>query len=751
MSLHEVNSNMSKCFCFKNSNCQTSSIIFYIDFTYPTLQFTNDRVSYVIPGLNRGCSEIDSLLLSTFECFYSDSVCYPTVRNYLQHLYVLNINTLFQLTNAMNPKNFSWFNAKPLIYNSTLNHFSRDTPISTIIKSLFLEQWNPFYSYNEFYQLCSPKYCTYQERIQKNNIIGIIVTLISTIGGLAVSLRFITPYLVKLIMQLIAIILRKQQQHQQRLIVPTWSQRFKLLKQRIIRALHESFISLNIFPRRVFGNDTDQTSVKYYGKLATRLYFTLLIISFIILTLYTIAQQQMMTKEFYKPSFKTYNELIQTYGNQLKCSCSSISSSYGQFIEIQPIFHEICLSTFASNEMINNLAVSLSSNISIYDKRDYRRWIISHMQYLRGLCQISIQSIENSIDQLLSTLLISKDLLFESDFDQHIDTLVEQTKQNAPDNLNAIFFLIRNINFGNAILSTYGTNFKYIVNWVEESDLVFYAETEIYDNNCSCALHMNCTSEAYFIDDNSLEKVPITGLKIGCTPTESFLSSTLECFYDSSCVNIIKEYTNYSSTLTSLSNQSSIDNITIGELVQNLFINQWSTTKTYSSYYQECAPLLCSYTYIQRINLIYIASFLFGLQGGLTIVLQWICPRIIQFIITIKRNRNKRSNTVHPKPDVEIVSTTNQLEVTTTYGTSQYLKIILSCFLIVEFIVLVILSSIYIIQRANHQTTSAMSMPFVLYCISLNNLFIFLVSSTDSAMNIDVTTVSISTSTSSKG
>ena len=96
MSLHEVNSNMSKCFCFKNSNCQTSSIIFYIDFTYPTLQFTNDRVSYVIPGLNRGCSEIDSLLLSTFECFYSDSVCYQTVRNYLQHLYVWNINTLSQ-------------------------------------------------------------------------------------------------------------------------------------------------------------------------------------------------------------------------------------------------------------------------------------------------------------------------------------------------------------------------------------------------------------------------------------------------------------------------------------------------------------------------------------------------------------------------------------------------------------------------------------------------------------------------------
>ena len=353
--------------------------------------------------------------------------------------------------------------------------------------------------------------------------------------------------------------------------------------------------------------------------------------------------------------------------------------------------------------MINHLTVSLSSNILAYEKQGYRRWIISHMQYLRGLCQISIQSIENSIDQLLSTLLISKDLLFETDFDQHIDTLIKQTKHNAPDNLNAIFFLIRNINFGNAIVSTYGTNFKYVGNLDlgEEFFSLFFAETEIYDNNCSCALNIDCTSEAYFIDENSLEKVPITGLKIGCTPTESFLSSTLECFYDSSCVNIIKEYTNYSSTLESLSNQSSIKNITIGELVQNLFINQWSTTKTYSSYYQQCAPLLCSYTYIQKANLIYIASFLFGLQGGLTIVLQWICPRIIQFIITIKRNRSNRSNTVHSEHVVEIV--------TTISDTSQYLKIILSCFLFMVFMVLVILSSIYIMRRANHQTTQAMS------------------------------------------
>ncbi len=509
-----------------------------------------------------------------------------------------------------------------------------------------------------------------------------------------------------------------------------WSERLKSIKKKVIKSLYEVLINLNMFHRHNFGSHLDRITAKYYGKLATRLYFILFTTSFAILMLYAIIQQQMMTKNFNKPSFETYNKLIQIYGDQLKCSCSSISSVYDQFLKIEPVFHEICSSSFASDEMINNMGVSLSSNLLVYEKRDYRRLISSHNQYLRGLCQISIESINNSIEQLRSQLFISKDLLLEYDFNEQINELIEQTKQNARHNLNSIFFLIRNINFGNAIISTYGTNFKYVANINPESDdfndNFLKTETEIYDNNCWCALQPNCTSQAYFIGKNSSEEVPLKGLKIGCTPTESFLSSTLECFYDDSCVSAIKEYTNYTYSLESLSNQSQI-NFTIGELVQNLFIDRWLTTKNYSSYYQQCLPLLCSYTYMERFNLIYIASFLFSLQGGLTIVLKWICPKIIQFVIIIKRIRKTRSNTVRPEHVGEATSTeidntkvsnnTNTFELNRACGALQYLKAILSCLLIMIFIVLVIIFSIYIVQHAKNSTTQATSMFFLYNCI----------------------------------
>jgi len=479
----------------------------------------------------------------------------------------------------------------------------------------------------------------------------------------------------------------------------------KSIVQKAIKSLYNALITLNIFSRHNFGSNTDQTIAKQLGQQTTRIYIIFLVISFVTSTVYIVSRKQILTKNFNQPSLNTYNQLMQDYGDQLICFCSSISSPYSKFIEIKPKFHEICSSSFTSNEIINNLDISLSSNISIYDSRDYRRLISSHLQYLIGLCRISIQSTNDSINQTLSTLFISKQLLSQYDFDEYINPLVKQTKFNAPDTLNSIFFLIRNINFGNSIVSTYGTNYRYIadlniVNGVSYS--YFKSKAEIYDNNCSCGVYLNCTSQAYFIDRNSSKQIPLTGLKIGCVPSESFLSSTLECFYDTLCVNTIREYTNYMYSLEPLSiitNQSLIT-MTIEELVKNLFTYEWITTKNYSAYYQQCLPLSCSYSYIQEFNLIYIISYLLGLQGGLRIVLQWICPKLIQFKEFIQKYRKKRSNAIHPQLEPK----SDRIQHISACSNS--VKIICMCIFVGILISVLVVFSIYTIRQKNNQTTA---------------------------------------------
>jgi hypothetical protein len=196
------------------------------------------------------------------------------------------------------------------------------------------------------------------------------------------------------------------------------------------------------------------------------------------------------------------------------------------------------------------------------------------------------------------------------------------------------------------------------------------------------------------METNSSEIIPIKGMKIGCTPSESFRLSTLECFYDQSCIDLIQQYTNYTSSINSTNSPSLLSptmsrfpiNTTIAELINDLFIEQWATTINYSSYYEQCSPLICSYTYNQQFNPMYTITFLLGLQGGLIIVLKWICPKIIQIIDKIYHHRKKRMNIVEPASPLEMTpadnmnrnvrNTTCDVELMPTNITSQYVVFI---------------------------------------------------------------------------
>lgn len=107
-----------------------------------------------------------------------------------------------------------WSNVHPLVYDPTLTRFHRNTPISMIVKEIMIEKWNPSYSYESFYHSCSPTYCIYRQRIHTKNTIGIVLTLISTIGGLTLSLRLITPYLVGFVIVLISKITKNREEEE---------------------------------------------------------------------------------------------------------------------------------------------------------------------------------------------------------------------------------------------------------------------------------------------------------------------------------------------------------------------------------------------------------------------------------------------------------------------------------------------------------------------------------------------------------
>ena len=357
-----------------------------------------------------------------------------------------------------------------------------------------------------------------------------------------------------------------------------------------------------------------------------------------------------------------------------------------------------------------NSTSNLLYNLSNYDRRDYRRYLFAHLQYLNGLCELSVRTVNNSINEFLSSSYVTTQLATQIEFDEKLSERIQQMQSSFSKTIMNLLFLTENINHGNAFISTYGTNYEYVLSWSIDNNPYLATESVVYDNNCSCQLYSNCTSQASFLSTNSSEIIPLKGLKIGCLPSQSFLLSTLECFYDQSCINLIEENIHSTSSMSSSLIKTSrfLLNTTINELIKNVFIEQLKTTINYSRYYERCSPSMCSYTYIEHIDLVYTITFLIGLQGGLSIVLKWLSPKLVRIFYSIYRYRKRRIHVV------EIVNPTIDLSsVPTVRYRFLSIKSFCTCLTIICLSITVILFSIYI--NTNEKKTTIASKTLVFY------------------------------------
>ena len=367
------------------------------------------------------------------------------------------------------------------------------------------------------------------------------------------------------------------------------------------------------------------------------------------------------------------------------------------------------------------------ANLSVYSERDYRHFLSAHLQFLRGLCELSIHTVDQSVQQSLSSLLISKQLLSEEAFHFSVDSMINETKLNAPPTLLRLLSLLQATNHGNAIVSAYGTNYQYIPLVFNLNLNNLYTQAIIYNDNCSCQLNFTCTFPASFIEMESVEPVTLKGLRMGCTPSESFLASTLECFYDLSCINLIQQIINNNTHMNDIvfpapldiNNSRFLANMTVTDLMNDLFVEQWLSTVNYSSYFNHCSPMLCSYIYTQQLNSVYTITYFLSLYGGLTIVLKWIAPKIVYLVNKIYQRRKKRTCSIQPTTTIEIATLeiinskgidniTTFSESAPTVATQNQFSVSSKCWIIGSTVfilvtIIVLIPALYIMQqRKNH-------------------------------------------------
>ena len=121
----------------------------------------------------------------------------------------------------------------------------------------------------------------------------------------------------------------------------TWAQKLCSESKKLVFQLREKVLNLNIFPMHTFGNNADRIRAKYMGQLTTRLYIILLVSSLAIFIVYAIFQPYKETKNFINPKLETYYLILNKYGDDLRCTCSTVSSIFHNHVHIEPKFHQV--------------------------------------------------------------------------------------------------------------------------------------------------------------------------------------------------------------------------------------------------------------------------------------------------------------------------------------------------------------------------------------------------------------------------
>jgi hypothetical protein len=271
--------------------------------------------------------------------------------------------------------------------------------------------------------------------------------------------------------------------------------------------------------------------------------------------------------------------------------------------------------------------------------RDFRMTSPNAFQALRALCELINRTISHSFIEFYSRQFVSATVMPSKLFEAETTSLINLFKSSMTNSFLLSLSMIRDTTHSNALWSARDTNYKLALGPAGRLEALI----KLYDD-CNCFSSAACIESSFIYQGPyEIRLFAVPGFYTGCYVLEALLQSTLECFYDQTCINRTQEYFASSSAIYAIAlNSSSPSNYSIHsaikDLVDNLMIEQWNVSTMYESYYNECQPTQCTYTIKTRNDLIYIVTILFGIVGGLITVLKLVVPRLVK-LVRKKRER----------------------------------------------------------------------------------------------------------------
>ena len=416
-------------------------------------------------------------------------------------------------------------------------------------------------------------------------------------------------------------------------------------------------LNLNLFkdPEKRAENDV-QNQI-----LSTRLYIVSMAASLCVLVLYTSLSYVTKTITIRQPTVNVFKQLQAQYPQTLLCPCTSISIEYKQFVSFQPTFHQICSSDFVKQSWNDYL----NSNLIMY-ALDFRISGSSFFPTLLSFCNLSFQTINRELLVFNSTKYVTRNVQRLDIFQSQSQEMVSLFKQTTTNAFLQLLSVSRQIMTGNALFSGLSTNYGYATvsdnsSYIQSLNQVFFPWTYTPDDNnssifCSCKVApITCdqSSGIYNLTEVTIVLLfTIPGFRTGCSLVESMLTSTMQCFFDQSCINAINDQiystsvSPFNATAMSYNSSNSRYKVTtkIQTIVEQLMIEEWNNQTSFDGYFSQCNPSKCVYTYNRQGDAGYIITIVIALVGGLTTILRIIISSLIAVVRRKKRPANSSAS-----------------------------------------------------------------------------------------------------------
>ena len=377
----------------------------------------------------------------------------------------------------------------------------------------------------------------------------------------------------------------------------------------------------------LFKTGSENVEVVQGERRATRLYLSLLTASIIILTFYYSVIPFDETITLPSPALAEYSELARRWS--LECPCSKISVKYKEFVNVEPIYHELCRSDFVSDQWMAKMSVHYNRSWNNSEITDWRRIGLFQFQTLRLLCELSKENVVDGLQLFQEKNYIQAKLATADLFSTQIDSFLNEFIASSSATYGRILQFVQNISAQSLImtggpmtsvipinqfsLASGGANMPFAGN-----DYTFPDGTRCV---CTGATATTCVGPSIF------EQQTMPGFLTGCYMMNALFKSSLEPLYNQSFINIL---TNSTNTFRKLNSSNS--HITVDTLLINMFVDRWPTVKSYERYFNQCRPELCRYSVRHRYGFFQIITLIIGLFGGLSASLRIFAPIFVNSI-----------------------------------------------------------------------------------------------------------------------